>query len=80
MCQALKSSHSIFYINIYVYSRLWMAGLHQSAAGDIPMDRKLRILKYFLHSTPLEEDKVFLEGLIRDTTTRTSKIVTQWLQ
>ena len=51
-----------------------MAGLHESAAGDI-----LRILKYFLRSTPLEEDKVFLEGLIRDTTTRTSKIVTQWL-
>ena len=57
-----------------------MAGLHESAAGDIPIDRKLRILKYFLCSTPLEEDKVFLKGLIRETTTRTSKIVTQWLQ
>ena len=57
-----------------------MAGLHESAAGNIPMDRKLRILKYFLRSTPLEEDKVFLKGLIRETTTRTSKIVTQWLQ
>ena len=56
-----------------------MAGLHESAVGDIPKDWKLRILKYFLHSTPLEEDKVFLEGLIRDTTTCTSKIVTQWL-
>ena len=56
-----------------------MAGLHESTAGDIPIDRKLRILKYFLRSTPLEEDKVFLEGLIRDTTTHTSKIVTQWL-
>ena len=56
-----------------------MAGLHESAAGDTPIDRKLRILKYFLRSTPLEEDKVFLEGLIRDTTTCTSKIVTQWL-
>ena len=57
-----------------------MAGLHESAAGDTPIDRKLRILKYFLCSTPLEEDKVFLKGLIRDTTTHTSKIVTQWLQ
>ena len=56
-----------------------MAGLHESAAGDTPIDQKLRILKYFLHSTPLEEDKVFLKGLIRDTTTRTSKIVAQWL-
>ena len=56
-----------------------MAGLQESAAGDTPIDGKLRILKYFLRSTPLEEDKVFLEGLIRDTTTRTSKIVTQWL-
>ena len=55
-----------------------MAGLHESTAGDTPIDRKLRILKYFLRSTTLEEDKVFLEGgLIRDTTTRTSKIVTQ---
>ena len=42
-----------------------MAGLHESAAGDTPMDRKLRILKYFLRSTALEEDKVFLKGLIR---------------
>ena len=56
-----------------------MAGLHESAAGDTPIDRKLRILKYFLHSTPLEEDKVFLEGLIRDTTTCTRRIVTEWL-
>ena len=38
-----------------------MAGLHESATGDTPIDRKLRILKYFLRSTPLEEDKVFLE-------------------
>ena len=42
-----------------------MAGLHESATGDIPIDWKLRILKYFLRSTPLEEDKVFLKGLIR---------------
>ena len=56
-----------------------MAGLYESAGGDIPIDQKLRILKYFLHSTPWEEDKVFLKGLIRDTTTRTSKIVAQWL-
>ena len=56
-----------------------MAGLHESAAVDTPIDRKLRILKYFLHSTPLEEDKVFLKGLIRHTTTCTSKIVAQWL-
>ena len=56
-----------------------MAGLHESAAGYTPIDRKLRILKYFLRSTPLEEDKVFLKGLIRDTTSRTSKIVAQWL-
>ena len=52
-----------------------MSGLHESAAGDTPMDRKLRILEYFLRSTPLEEDKVFLKGLIRDTTTHTNKIV-----
>ena len=56
-----------------------MAGLHKSAAGDTPIDQKLRILKYFLRSTPLEEDKVFLQGLIRDTTTCTSKIIAQWL-
>ena len=54
-----------------------MAGLHESAAGDTPIDRKLMILEYFLHSTPLEEDKVFLKGLIRDTTTHTSNIVAQ---
>ena len=56
-----------------------MAGLHKSAAGDTPIDRKLRISEYFLCSTPLEEDKVFLKGLIGDTTTCTSKIVAQWL-
>ena len=70
-----KFSHSIFFL----YSRLWMTGLHESAAGDTPIDRKLRILEHCLHSTPLEEGKVFLKGLIRDTTMRTSKIVAQWL-
>ena len=56
-----------------------MSGLHESTAGDTPKDRKLRILEYFLRSTPLEEDKAFLIGLIRDTTMHTSKIVAQWL-
>ena len=36
-----------------------MAGLHESAAGDTPIDRKLRILKYFSSLYPLGRRQSF---------------------
>ena len=65
--------------SIFPYPRLWMSGLHESAAGDNSLDRKLRILEYFLRSTSSEEDKAFINSLISDTKTRTSQIIAQWL-
>ena len=46
----------------FLYSRLWTAGLHESAAGDTPIDWKLGILKYFFTLLPWKKTKSSLKA------------------